>query len=108
MDDDKLLDYFRTVHFMTDEQAQAQLLKLNKHPDIKAELIKSIDTMLPDPNNIEIQGHTAWELRSSFEGMTLLGAYDYLIYLREEPLKARYWLRKGMPLQHLAEVVTHE
>ncbi len=49
-----------------------------------------------DGTKLEVQGYTAEELCRGFN-LSPLGAYNYLVYLKEEPEKALEDLKRGLP-----------
>lgn len=48
------------------------------------------------PNPIKVEGFTAQHLATNYP-LSALGAYNYLIYLREMPEKALADLKAGLP-----------
>lgn len=74
------------------------LLKLSRYTDIYNEFVdviscgKWMDTRMA----VSVEGFTAEQLNSSYP-LSLLGAYNYLIFLRESPKEALESLKKGLP-----------
>lgn len=74
------------------------LLKLSKYTDIYSEFTDVIKygKWVNKHTAISVEGFTAEQLNSNYP-LSLLGAYNYLIYLRESPEEALEDLRKGLP-----------
>lgn len=74
------------------------LLKLSKYTDIYSEFTDVIKCgkWMNKHTAISVEGFTAEQLNSSYP-LSLLGAYNYLIFLRESPNEALEALRKGLP-----------
>ena len=70
--------------------------KLNTHPDILREFYFFIMNSLSPWKSISVEGYTAERLLQETE-LNPLGAYNYLIYLREKPEEALANLKKGLP-----------
>ena len=82
------------------KQIVQSIRKLEKYPDI----FEEFKTVLANDDikllNTEIteSGHTAKELNLNYS-LSILGAYNYLIYLRELPSEALNYLEKGLPIK---------
>lgn len=74
------------------------LLKLSKYTDIYSEFTDVIKCgkWMSKHTAISVEGFTAEQLNSNYP-LSLLGAYNYLIFLRETPNEALEALRKGLP-----------
>lgn len=74
------------------------LLKLSKYTDIYSEFTNVIKCgkWMSKHTAISVEGFTAEQLNSSYP-LSLLGAYNYLIFLRESPNEALEALRNGLP-----------
>lgn len=74
------------------------LLKLSKYPDIYSEFSDVIKygKWMSKHTAISVEGFTAEQLNLDYP-LSLLGAYNYLIYLRESPKEALDALKKGLP-----------
>ena len=71
--------------------------KIARHDDICEEFYQYImddETFVSNP--IEVEGFTAQQLTTDYP-LSILGAYNYLIYLREMPEKALADLKAGLP-----------
>lgn len=92
-------DYMRYEANMSEAHIEKNIEKLNRHEDIKVELYETIMyEAFPIQGAIEVQGYSAEELKNTTK-LTTLGAYNYLIYLRESPKEALDNLCKGLPLK---------
>lgn len=74
------------------------LLKLSKYADIYSEFTDVIKNgkWMSKYTAISVEGFTAEQLNSNYP-LSLLGAYNYLIFLRESPKEALDALQKGLP-----------
>lgn len=83
---------------MTDKRAVLAIQKLQVYKEIYDEFVLAITTgkYANKLNAITVEGYTAEKLNTDFP-LSLLGAYNYLIYLRESPKEALEDLRKGLP-----------
>ena len=84
---------------LNQKNAVLTLLKIDEHSDIAEEFYKGMNgdsfyfnSTMP----IEVEGYTAKRLFDEYP-LSELGAYNYLIYLREKPKEALLNLRKGLP-----------
>ena len=95
--DSTIQDYMFYVCNMSEKRIEKGLAKLNRHNDIKMEFY---DTMMsesfPVNSPITVEGYTAKQLNETTH-LTVMGAYNYLIYLREDPKTALDNLKKGLP-----------
>lgn len=71
--------------------------KLNRHEDIKFELYETFAyEEFPQSGAIEVCGYTAEKIKNS-TSLSVLGAYNYLIYLREDEAAALENIKKELP-----------
>jgi histone deacetylase complex regulatory component SIN3 len=95
--DSEVLRYLREDEKMTDKIALRVLGKLERHPDILQEFGQWIGSKeFPRGAAISIEGSTAERLVKSTY-LRPVGAYNYLIYLREKPKEALEDLKRGLP-----------
>lgn len=96
--DPDLMKHLRENYHFTEKRAVQAILKLQRHPDLLAEFKSAAASggFPPDEQAIHVEGFTARELNERFP-LSQLGAYNYLIYLRERPKDALEDLRKGLP-----------
>ena len=72
---------------------------MNRHEDIKFELYETIVyNKFPVAGAIQVHGYTAEKLNKSTH-LSILGSYNYLIYLREDKMNALSDLEKGLPVK---------
>lgn len=94
---DAVINYCRTELNMNDKRAEASFEKLFRWKDILNEFyfyIKNKRFMQFQP--ITVSNYSAQQLCESTY-LSPLGAYNYLIYLRESPKEALEDLRNGLP-----------
>lgn len=95
--DKKVLNIVKSEFRMTDKRAVLAIQKLQVYREIYDEFVLAITTgkYANKLNAITVEGYTAEKLNTDFP-LSLLGAYNYLIYLRESPKEALEDLRKGL------------
>ena len=82
---------------MTTKRAVLTIKKLKCHQDIYEEFVATISNKYPKQiNEIIVEGFSAQKLNKEYP-LSILGAYNYLIYLRENPQEAVEDLRRGLP-----------
>lgn len=83
---------------ISEKRAVLTIKKLLQHQDIYAEFVTSLTSeKYPDKNNaIIVEGYNAETLEKSYP-LSMLGAYNYLIYLRNLPEEALENLKNGLP-----------
>jgi hypothetical protein len=81
---ERVIKILKQHYKYTDKNIEKQLEQFKKHPDILNEFLEVYGLDYP----IEVEGLTARNLYENFN-LSLLGAYNYLIYLREEPEEAK-------------------
>lgn len=89
-------DYLLSVDTYSDQRMAAILSKLQKYGDIFFEFYDFVLYERFTEDGIVIEGYTAQKLADNFQ-LSPLGAYNYLIYLREMPGKALADLKAGLP-----------
>ena len=95
--DSEVLKYLQENEKMTDKVAFQILGKLERHPDILEEFGQWIGSKeFPGEGPISVEGYTAERLVKSTY-LRPVGAYAYLIYLREKPSEALDDLKRGLP-----------
>lgn len=96
---DKILfDSMKNQFGMTDKRAVLAIKKLQSHMDIFEEFVRVFTSGKYESASdaISVEGFTAEQLNKSYP-LSILGAYNYLIYLRELPKEALADLAKGLP-----------
>ncbi len=96
--DKKVINLIKSKFKMTNKQAIKAIEKLQAYREIYDEFILVIATekYANKYNAITIEGFTAEKLNKDYP-LSLLGAYNYLIYLKTSPKEALEDLRKGLP-----------
>lgn len=80
-------------------RAEEMYLKLSRYPDILcefAEWVNSRNFPAEQDNAIVVEGYSAKKLTETTY-LEPVGAYNYLIYLRDKPSEALSNLKKGLP-----------
>lgn len=91
-----IIDYMHYICHMSGKRIEKGIEKLNRHQDIKMELYRTLmRETFPKDRAISVKGYTAQQLKETTQ-LTVLGAYNYLIYLREDPKTALDNLKKGL------------
>lgn len=93
----EVLRYLQDDERMSAKVASATLSKLERHPDILTEFHQWIRSKeFAKANAISVEGHTAKSLVDSTY-LRPVGAFNYLVYLREQPKEALDDLKRGLP-----------
>lgn len=90
--------YLRDDEKMTDTVSEQVVGKLQRHPDILNEFAQwvSLREFPTGAAAVSVEGYTAESLVKSTY-LRPVGAYNYLVYLRESPQEALDDLKKGLP-----------
>lgn len=94
------------LHHMKLSQTRAEKSyeKIARHADIRKEFYQYImDDEEFTSNPIKVEGYTAQHLATNYP-LSVLGAYNYLIYLREMPEKALADLKAGLPTKDSSQI----
>ncbi len=96
--DARLVDLIKHKFNQKQKMAIKTIMKLEAHGDILEEFTRVLASdRWPNPSGaITVSGFTAERLYNDYP-LSLLGAYNYLIYLREAPKEALEDLRRGLP-----------
>lgn len=97
------------LHHMKLSQTRAEKSyeKIARYADIRKEFYQYImNDEVFTPNPIKVEGFTAQYLATNYP-LSILGAYNYLIYLREMPEKALADLKAGLPTKDSSFHVTN-
>ena len=81
---------------MSENRAKNVLKGLAKHKDIYLEFAEYVKSGKFVNEAVTIEGYTAEQLHSNYP-LSVVGAYNYLVYLVEEPEKAIADLKAGLP-----------
>ncbi len=92
-------DYLIYVYKLSKERMEKTLKKLKKYGDIYFEFYDFVlDERFPREDAIEVEGYTAEKLYNT-TGLSPLGAYNYLVDLRETPKDAINDLNANLPVK---------
>lgn len=96
--DKQVLSILMDEYEMTEKNAVITVKGLQAHPDIYEEFVIAITTgkYADDSVAVRVEGFTAKALNTNYP-LSPLGAYNYLVYLREAPKDALEDLKKGLP-----------
>ena len=96
--DKDVMELLKAKYKMSEKRAVLTVQKLLKHRDIYAEFVQtsSMSGEVKEDGMVSVAGFTAQKLHREYP-LSLLGAYNYLIYLREEPEAALTALKNGLP-----------
>lgn len=96
--DKSVLNMLKTKYNLSEKRAVLTIQKLLKHKDIYDEFVSvsMSGNYTDEASAVSAEGYTAQALESNYP-LSLLGAYNYLIYLRESPEEAIDDLKKGLP-----------
>lgn len=96
--DKRILSTLKSDFRMSEKRAVLAIQKLLTHKDIYDEfvLVAMSGRYAKESSAISVEGYNAESLNSNYP-LSLLGAYNYLIYLRESPKEALEDLKKGLP-----------
>lgn len=95
--DSAIKDHMFYACHMSEKRIEKGIEKLNRHQDIKMEFYRTLmREAFPKNRAITVEGYTAQQLNETTH-LTVMGAYNYLIYLREDPKTALDNLKKGLP-----------
>lgn len=84
---DKIIQYLMSEQGYSAPTASAHAEEFMSHPDIAEEFFTALhNAEIPSP--ITVEGYTAQMLKSRY-ALSTLGAYNFLIYLREKPEDAK-------------------
>jgi len=91
-----IFNYLKHTIKYSDKLIEKQMKDFERNLDIKAEFATTLKFGYPKQDPITIEGYTAEQLEAIGK-LSILGAYNYLIYLREEPKDALRMIKKGLP-----------
>ena len=95
--DSGIHDYMQYECGMSEKRIEANIRQFDSHSDIKYEFYEYIMTeKFPVNSAVSEFGYTAEKLNNETY-ISILGAYNFLIYLREEPDAALTDLKEGLP-----------
>lgn len=97
--EDILCRHLQEKYWYSEEQAKESIERMAKHKDIFDEFFNHVRIGKfrgKDHKQIEVHGHTAEQLHLHYN-LSPLGAYNYLVYLRDDPEQAVADLEAGLP-----------
>lgn len=97
--DAELIDTLKRKFKMNQKMAIQSILELQKQTDVWNEFVQGLKSepfVFPKQNAVTVEGFTAEHLCENYP-LSELGAYNYLIYLRNDPKNAINDLKKGLP-----------
>lgn len=96
-----IIEYIMNALQKSPEYAKKSYEKLCKYKDIRNEFYNYVmNGEFPKENIIRVEGYTAEELCNTTR-LNTLGAYNYLIYLRDNPEEALANLKAGLPIKDI-------
>lgn len=93
---EKIRNYLLSEGGLSERRADMAISKLARHKDIYLEFSEYVDKRTFTKAGLAVAGYTAEALNRNYP-LSPLGAYNYLIYLREMPDKALADLKTGLP-----------
>ena len=90
-----IVEYLRHFVKMSDKRIEKNYDKFSRHIDIRNEFYQYVMNEAFPTTQIEVAGYTAEQLEMNYP-LSPLGAYNYLIYLREMPEQALKDLKSGL------------
>lgn len=81
---------------LSEKRAQSNIKELAKHKEIYYEFAYYVENRKYKEDAVCIEGYTAKLLHEKFP-LSVIGAYNYLVYLVEEPRNALADLKAGLP-----------
>jgi len=97
--DDKMIARLKAKYHLNQKIAIQTIVGLQKHPDVWEEFLNGLQTtpfLFPKEGAVSVKGYTAEMLFKNCP-LSELGAYNYLIYLRNDPVSAMSDLKRGLP-----------
>lgn len=94
-----IIEKMKVLFHLNQKMTIVALQKLEKHMDIYEEFINALQKDIftfPKEGAVEVEQYTAGKLYET-QRLSILGAYNYLIYLREKPQDALNDLKLGLP-----------
>lgn len=89
-------NYLKEKLHLNEYRCEQECQGIHRYDDIEQEFVDYILNKWNEDQLIEVEGFTAKILHEEYP-LSILGAYNYLIYLREKPQEALENLKKGLP-----------
>ena len=94
--DSVIKDHMFYACHMSEKRIEKGIEKFKRHQEIKIEIYRTLmRETFPKNRAIIVEGYTAEQLNETTH-LTVMGAYNYLIYLREDPKTALDNLKRGL------------
>ena len=96
---DKAVRYIEQRYGYSTKRAQKMAEQLSRHQEVFEEFLNCMRIgkfRKKDWTKVEVKGYTAEKLNAEYN-LSPLGAYNYLVYLIEDPQNAISDLKKGLP-----------
>ena len=81
---------------MSEKRAQNIIKDLGRHKEVYYEFAYYVKNKHFSQDSIIVEGYTAEQLYNNYP-LSVIGAYNYLVYLLEEPKEALSNLKAGLP-----------
>lgn len=95
---ERIVKYFIEEKAVTEVVAKVLSKPLLKYEDIRDEFIYWLDYRNYDaPNTVLINGYSASDVHRIAPFLDAAGIYNFMVTLREDPLKAKEYIDKGFP-----------
>lgn len=94
----KIIEFYKENSQLSEKRIEKCVKNLKIYSDLFSEMVGYIldGKNFTNLSLIEVQGFTAKSLSENYP-LTVVGAYNYLIYLREDPQSALNDLKNGLP-----------
>lgn len=98
IDKTTMIGYLKSVFNLSEKRAEQSFDKLKQDMRILFEMkyYAANGKFVPDEYCYMIEGYTAKDLYETGK-LSVLGAYNYLLYLEQNPVEALYFLQAGLP-----------
>jgi hypothetical protein len=95
---EKIVKYFIEEKGTTDAVAKVLSKTIMKYGDLRDEFILWLETRTLDHESpVVIEGYTAKQVSEIEPSLDVAGIYNFMVTLREQPDKAKEYIRKGFP-----------
>lgn len=100
---EQIRNYLLSDGGLSERRADMAISKLARHKDIYLEFSEYVAKKAFPEEGISVAGYTAEVLNQNYP-LSPLGAYNYLIYLREMPEEALADLKAGLPIKDSSQI----
>lgn len=89
--------FIKKENNLNEYRATQEYQEIHKFSDIEEEFVFYIENGWKEETKLlKVEGYHAKQLFENYS-LSILGAYNYLVYLREDPVHAIDFLNKGLP-----------